>query len=85
MKISTNHVISSNINRIGYNGTTLYIGFNSGQPYSYVSVPYQLFLEMLKAESVGSFFHNRIRKVFSYTKLDSDPFDEPARAPAVSE
>ena len=80
MKIVTNHVVSSNISRIGYHGTALYIGFNSGQSYSYAGVPYQAFLEMLKADSVGSFFHNKIRKVFDYTKLESDPFDSPAKA-----
>ena len=78
MKIATTHVQSSNINRIGYNATTLFIGFNSGESYSYAGVPYWVYLDMLSAESVGKFFFSKIKGKFAYTHLAEDPFDASA-------
>lgn len=77
--IGTHHVVSSNINRVGYHNQTLYISFNSGGVYSYTEVPYLVFLEFLGAESAGKFFHARIKGRFDYQKLDADPFDQPSR------
>jgi hypothetical protein len=74
MKVQANHVLSSNIDRIGYSDTTLYVSFKSGGIYSYADVPHDLFLELLAAESIGRFFHARIKGQYAFQKLDTDPF-----------
>lgn len=81
MTITATHVESSNINRVGYEGTTLYLGFNSGVCYSYANVPYWTYLNLLKAESIGKYFYANVRGKYTYTQLAADPFDSPARLP----
>lgn len=72
MKVAS--VTSSNIRTIGHEGSTLYILFNSGTSYIYESVPPLIFDEMVKAESVGQFFHHNIKGKFQHTRLAYDPF-----------
>ena len=47
------------------------IEFTSGARYRYFTVPAQLFLEFLSADSTGVFFNRRIRPCYACTKLDA--------------
>lgn len=73
------HVVSSNIDAIGYQNGKLFIRFNSGTAYSYDAVPYTVFSEMQDENgkdegSVGRYFHRHVRSKFPYHKLNVDPF-----------
>jgi hypothetical protein len=57
-------VTSSNIATVAWEDGTLYLTFNKGGHYAYESVPKSTFERMLKAESVGKFFHAEIRDKF---------------------
>lgn len=62
---------SSNIYRFAWQGGVLYVQFKSNMKvYQYDGVPSTVFDEMRVAESVGSYFHSRIRKEFTATALD---------------
>lgn len=76
--IST-HVVSSTIERIGYQDGTLYVQFKSGVAYSYEGTPYDIYQMLEKAESVGSTFHRQVKGRYRYTRLDRDPFALPTR------
>jgi hypothetical protein len=61
---------SSHIKAIGNRGKNLFVAFNTGDVYKYNNVPYQLFLDMQKAESKGKYFNLFIRKGgYSYSKV----------------
>ncbi|MGK2884392.1 MAG: KTSC domain-containing protein [Rhodococcus sp. (in: high G+C Gram-positive bacteria)] len=54
---------SSNISRFAWDGTNLYIEFKSnGKLYKYPGVSEQVYRDMCHASSVGSFFHQVIKK-----------------------
>jgi len=55
-------VSSSNIAKIGYEGTTLYVLFNSGSLYAYYDVPESLHRSLMAAPSHGSFLDTYIKK-----------------------
>lgn len=76
-------VRSSNIQQISYDPKEqiLTVWFHSGAVYMYSDVPMDLFQEMMKADSIGKFFHSRIRSEFKFQRVD-DPASrktEPAR------
>lgn len=73
-------VTSSNIKRIGHDGDDLLILFNSGVAYRYPAVPKIVYELAIEAESVGQFFHHRIKGKFQYERLAYDPFQETAAA-----
>lgn len=67
-------VESSNIAKVGYDGESLYLLFNSGIAYRYQNVPQTIYNALISAESVGSFFHKAIRNVFRHEKLEVHQF-----------
>ncbi len=65
-------VESSNIAAVGYNEETkeLHIEFNSGKTYSYQDVPKEIAVNLVKADSVGKYFHAHIRNAgYEYAEL----------------
>jgi 3-hydroxyisobutyrate dehydrogenase-like beta-hydroxyacid dehydrogenase len=54
-------VVSSIIRSIGYPDRTLEIEFVSGSVYRYLGVPEHLYRQLLRAQSIGTFFNERIR------------------------
>ena len=66
-------VDSSCINAITYrqSESTLKIRFLRGAIYQYESVPYQLYSDLLDAESKGSFFNTYIKDAFPYRCIRS--------------
>lgn len=67
-------VTSSNIARIGHDGNTLFIKFNSGKDYRYPGVPEVVYQHLATAESVGQTFHREVRNKFPHELLTGDPF-----------
>lgn len=67
-------VVSSNIDAVGYRLGEMFVRFKSGVSYAYSGVNYSVFDAMVKAESVGQFFHRFVRSRYEYKKLDYDPF-----------
>jgi hypothetical protein len=54
-------VISQAIRSVGYRAGTLELEFVDGDVYRYFLVPSSVFLELMRAESKGAFFNDRIR------------------------
>lgn len=63
-------VKSSNISAIGYDAETktLTVQFSSGGKHSYAGVPPETHQAMMSAESIGKYFHAKIRNTFRSTK-----------------
>ena len=58
-------VVSRTVRSIGYRDGTLEIEFVSGKVYRYLDVPESLFQELMRAQSIGTFFNERIRDSFA--------------------
>lgn len=63
---------SSSIKGIDMRGTTLRVTFQSGACYDYEGVPQETMLELLQADSVGSYFAKEIRPNFEGVRLTED-------------
>lgn len=63
-------VESSNIKGIGYDEKTkiLTVVFKKNTKYRYSDVPKTIYEELMAAESIGKFFHSRIKSIFKYIK-----------------
>lgn len=57
-------VVSSIVRSVGYREGTLEIEFVSGNVYRYLDVPEGLYRELMSAQSIGTFFNERIRDSF---------------------
>ena len=60
---------SSNIKRIGHNGTIFVVTFKNGDDWEY-DAPKSVFEEAKKAKSVGSFLHHRVKGLYNGRKRD---------------
>ena len=74
LRVLPNSVRSSNLVRLGYKGSTLYVEFKNGRFYRYDNVPWPRFTQMLEADSVGRFFCQHI-KPLPFVRLEQDPFE----------
>jgi hypothetical protein len=54
-------VNSSAIRSVGFDGYTLTVEFHSGRIYDHPGVPYQVYVEFMKAPSMGSYYNRCIR------------------------
>lgn len=65
-------VKSSTIAEIGHDesANTLHVKFKGGGHYSYAGVPRGTFDALKGADSVGKFFHGKIKGNFDYKKID---------------
>ncbi len=63
-------VKSSNIDAIGFGNDGLFVRFKGGSLYRYPAAPKSLYENMLKAESVGSFFASNIRGTYHHLPVD---------------
>ena len=79
------YVSSSNIARVGWANRVLYVEFNHGGVYAYKEADFNVYANLVAAESVGQHFHKNIRYNFEYTKLDYDPFAPRVKAKVNSE
>jgi len=57
--------------KIGYDqqSLNLFIFFNNGSVYRYSSVPYSIYINLLNANSIGSFFKKNIANKYKYEKI----------------
>ena len=62
-------VSSSNINSIGYEGTTLYVRFHSGGLYAYFDVPISEYNGLMSASSHGSYLAAHIKGRYRYQRI----------------
>lgn len=62
-------VVSTDILRVGYESGTLHIQFKNGALYSYHNVPEHLYVNLISASSVGSFFHQHIKGRYGDVKI----------------
>jgi hypothetical protein len=67
------HVQSTVMTSIRYDNEAraLDITFTSGETYRYSNVPRDIYTALLDAESKGEFFNDRVKDVFSFTKVGS--------------
>lgn len=67
-------VKSSNIKSIAHcpNSNCMEVTFNNGNTYIYEGVKAEDHQALLKAESIGSHFHNNIKGKFKFKKKDPD-------------
>ena len=61
-------VVSSQIKKVGYDKEKkeLFITFNNGKKYKYSNVPMDLYLSLMAADSIGSYFIKNIKGKTSY-------------------
>lgn len=62
-------VQSSNISSIGYEGTTLYVRFNSGGLYAYYNVPSSIYSGLMSASSHGSYLASHVKGHYTYEQI----------------
>lgn len=62
-------VESSSIDSVGYEDEVLEVRFNNGGLYRYLGVPPQVCFDLLKADSIGRFFNDRIRGSYRCERL----------------
>lgn len=69
-RVKRREVQSSMIRSVGYDekARILEVEFVSGSVYRYHGVPRELFEELLEAPSKGSYFLERIRGAYEYTR-----------------
>jgi len=62
---------SSTIRSVGYDPKTrtLEIEFQSGQVYDYADIPPEVHEDLMKAESRGRYFREKIRDVYRYRRV----------------
>ena len=65
-------VESTNIASVGYDkeSWTLRVLFLEGSTYDYFEVPAELYNQLMKSESKGSFFQEHVVGKFKYTKVN---------------
>ena len=63
-------VDSSNVASVGYEDGILEVEFKGVSVYRYFDVPPELYEELKEADSVGSFIHRRIVRVFEHVRIN---------------
>jgi hypothetical protein len=73
-QIKMTTVMSSQIESVGYDedDEILYIEFKKGTVYKYLDVPKSLYNQLIKNDSIGSFFTHNIKFSFEYEKLNNE-------------
>lgn len=74
IELDWTEVDSSNIQAVAFEERTktLCVRFNSGTLYSYLDVEMEVFLGLIAAESVGSYFYHVIRTAYPYTQWSTE-------------
>ena len=64
------HVVSSNVDAIGYEQSTqtLYVRYLDGSEYAYHGVPEYIYQDLLSANSVGSYLHVYVKNQYNCEK-----------------
>ena len=67
--IKRKEVDSSNLKSIGYKEGILIVEFKNKNIYAYMGVSSELYNSLMKAESKGKYFNEKIRDKIEYTKI----------------
>ena len=67
-----NEVVSSNIKKVGYEGTDLLVEYLSGVQYKYKGVPKELYEKLLEADSKGRFMNSEIKGKFEFERISNN-------------
>jgi len=72
MQLTT--VKSSNIAAVGYDNirNVLRVQFHSGQAYDYHGVPVETYEAMMASRSIGSYYHQNIKKNLQGVKVEQN-------------
>ncbi|MEJ1164126.1 KTSC domain-containing protein [Variovorax sp. CCNWLW186] len=64
-------ISSTNLSSVGHDESTsvLEVEFVNGSVYEYYDVPREVYEELIRAGSAGSFFAQRIRKTYSFAQI----------------
>ena len=64
-------VESSNLEAVGYDQDTqeMTVEFKGGGLYKYKDVPFEVYTELMDADSIGQLFHKLIRGNYEFEKL----------------
>lgn len=64
-------VESSNVAKVGYipEKEELHVIFKSDSHYSYEKVPVEVYNNLIKAESVGKYFNENVKKNYQFSKV----------------
>ena len=64
-------VESSNISAVGYDMSfgSLIVEYKSGAKYQYKEVPYEVYENLIKAESKGRFINENVKGKFEYNRI----------------
>ncbi len=70
-KVILVEINSSNLKSAAYNteNSVLTVVFNNGSIYEYENVPWELFTKFRMNESQGKFLNQKIKGLYSYTKV----------------
>lgn len=73
-RIATVPVQSSNLKAVGYDrdAKLLQVDFKNNTSYQYAEVPPDLFADLLRADSVGSYLAQQIKPYYTATKLEDE-------------
>jgi len=71
--VKLTEVVSSNINKIGYENNNLLVEYKSGVKYQYKEVPQELYEKLISAESKGRFMNSEIKGKFEYIRIEDTP------------
>jgi len=63
-------VQSSNVDAVGYEGTTLRVQFRSGATYDYLDVPANVYSQLVGGQSPGSYLASFIKPNFEAKRVD---------------
>lgn len=61
-------VESSNVESVGYAGSTLYVSFRSGSEYAYSDVPYEIYKGLLESQSKGRYLHANVYGIYAFRR-----------------
>jgi len=67
--MTLNKVESSLIKEVAYENGVLIVKFNTDAIYAYSGVPVRVYSEFIDASSVGRYFLQNIKEVYTYCKL----------------
>ena len=65
---------STSIRSIGYEpiNSILEVEFKNGGIYQYFNVPPDVYEELMNTESHGIYFHENIKEIYQYAKVDEE-------------
>lgn len=64
-------VESSNLDKVAYDGSNLYVQYKSGGQYQYEKVPRDVWESLIQTDSKGRFVNTTIKENYSYKRINN--------------